>query len=274
MIYTTPKHRREPVKRVLETLTAARSVVMTTHLNADGDGAGSEAAIASWLRALGCEAWIINPTRFPDMFRFLLGDESWVLSPGSKAAAQRCRSADVALVLDTGEGHRIGRVKELFDPLPKVVIDHHPPGDQPIEGISLRDPTASATGEIVYDLLLASKGPWSPEAIRGIYVAILTDTGGFRFSNATPACHRVVSDLIERGADPEDLYRRVYGAGPIRRFRLLSATLDTLETDEHGRVAWMTVPQEAYEQWAQGPEDLEGLVDYPRSIQGLIINPT
>lgn len=265
MAYKTPSHRVGAARKVADALRAARSVVLTTHLNADGDGTGSEVAIASWLRANGTEAWIINPTPYPDMFRFLM-EEDRVVAAGSKRARQLCASADLAAVLDTGEVSRIGRVKPMIESLPCVVIDHHPIGDRPIGGISLRDPQASATGELVYDVILAGNGPWTDEALRAMYVAILTDTGGFRFANSTAGAHEVVAQLIRKGLDPEAVYNQVYGASPLRRFRLLQASLDTLDRDQG--VAWMSVPPEAFAALEARPEDLEGLVDYPRGVEG------
>jgi phosphoesterase RecJ-like protein len=238
-------------------------------VNADGDGAGSQVAVASWLRALGAQAWIVNPTPFPDMFRFMVPDSSWIVHAGSSRAKEICAQADLAVVLDTGEVHRIGRVKGLIDDRTTVIVDHHPPGDRPLGGISFRDPSASATGEMVYDLMQLSGGPWPMEALIGLYVAILTDTGNFRFSNSTPGAHRVVADLIERGVDPEEMYEHVYGASPIRRFRLLEAALATLDSDEDHGVAWMQVPRKAYVDLGAEPDDLEGLVDYPRSVDGV-----
>ncbi len=265
MAYETPSHRIRAVRKAADALRAARRVILTTHLNADGDGAGSQVAVAAWLRANGAEAWIVNPTPYPDMFRFML-PEDWVVPAGSRRAQELCDSADLAAVLDTGEVARIGRVKPLISHLPAVVVDHHPPGERPIGGISLRDPTASATGELVYDILSAARGPWPASALLGIYVAILTDTGGFRFSNSTAEAHEVVAALIRRGLDTEGAYNQVYGAAPLRRFRLLRACLDTLHAEDG--VAWMTVPPDVFRDLGAGPEDLEGLVDYPRGVEG------
>ena len=131
MGYRTPAQRAAAVKQAKNALLAARRAVLTTHLNADGDGAGSEGAIASWLRANGTEAWIINPTTFPDSLSFLLENPDWCVPAGSNRARELCEQADVAVVLDTGELQRIGRVQEAIRELPTVVIDHHPPGDQP-----------------------------------------------------------------------------------------------------------------------------------------------
>lgn len=265
MAYQTPSQRSMAARRAADALRAARRVILTTHVNADGDGTGSQAAVAAWLRANGTEAWIVNPTPFPDMFRFLL-PEDWVVPVGSRAAEELCEGADLACVLDTGEVPRIGRVKPLIGHLPAVVVDHHPPGEKPIGGISFRDPTASATGEMVYDLILAARGPWPEASLLGIYVAILTDTGGFRFSNSTAGAHEVVAELIRKGLDTEKAYSQVHGAAPLRRFKLLQACLGTLEA--RSGVAWMTVPPDVFEELDASSEDLEGLVDYPRGVEG------
>ena len=270
MSYETPPHRREAVALVREALQASRRAVLTTHLNADGDGAGSEAALAAWLRANGNVAFIVNPTPFPDHYRFLFEeDAAWILPAGSAEAAEACRGADLAIVLDTGEVSRIGRVKPLIEELSTVVIDHHPLGDQPIGGISLRDTAACATGELVFDVIQAMGGPWPRSVVQGIYVAVLTDTGSFRFSNSSPGSHRVVAELIELGADPEWLHGKVYGAWPVRKLILLKEALETLEVDAELGIAWMVVPEQAFQKLGAIAEDLEGLVDYPRSIEGV-----
>jgi phosphoesterase RecJ-like protein len=207
------------------------------------------------------------------MFRFLLPDDGFILEASSAEARAACAEADLAVVVDTGEMPRIGRIKPMIEGIPTVVLDHHQPGEQPIGGVSLRDADACATGELVYDVVLASGGPW-PEATRqGIYVAIMTDTGSFRFSNASPACHRIVADLIADGVDPEEMHRRVYGAAPVRRLRLLGKALETLQLDAAAGVAWMTVPHEI-EGAEPLPEDVEGIVVYPRSVAGVEVGLT
>jgi len=266
--YVTPRHRREAVQEASDALRGAQRIVLTTHVNADGDGVGSEVAVVSWLRNLGAEAWIVNPTPYPSSFDFLLPEPSWVVNASSDRAQKVCRDADLAVVLDTGEVSRVGRVWPMIEPLERLVVDHHPPGDRAIGGVSFRDPEASATGELVYDLVLQSRGPWTEAVLDGLYVAILTDTGSFRFSNSTPRCHRVTAELIERGADPEALHAQVYGRSPIRRFRLLERSLRTLESEPESGVSWMEVPIDACRDLDAQPDDFEGLVDYPRSIEG------
>jgi phosphoesterase RecJ-like protein len=276
--YRTPRARAAMVRQTREALLASRRAVLTTHLNADGDGAGSEAALASWLRANGTDVWIINPTPFPNSFRFLIERDEWIVPAGSSRARDLCDQADLAVVLDTGEVPRIGRVRDLIRDLPTVVVDHHPLGEQAIGGISFRDSEACATGELVCDLVLAGDGPWTEYIALGIYVAILTDTGSFRFSNSSPASHRIVADMIERGVEPEVVYERIYGAKPLKSYQLLRHALDTLEYDEQHGISWMTVPSEAVDELNATAEDIEGMVDVPRSIEstqvGLLFRKT
>ena len=267
-MHQTGKARFEAIDSVLTALSGKETAVLTTHINADGDGCGSEIALAAWLRALGTEAFIVNPTPVPQSFRFLVPDESWVVDATSAEAQELCDGADVVVVLDTGEVPRIGRVRPLIDGLPTVVIDHHPPGDRPIEGVSLRDSSACATGELVFDLIHRAGGPWPEIADLGIYVAIMTDTGSFRFSNTTSASLQIAAELVGRGVSPDETYRQIY-AVPRRRFHLLESSLALLEVDEEAGVAWMTVPADQFDALGAIPDDLEGMVDYPRSVEGV-----
>ena len=102
---------------------------------------------------------------------------------------------------------------------------------------------------------------------QALYTAIATDTGSFRFSNTTPRTHEIVGDLIRRGVDPEAMYGRLY-AVPLRRTILLRESLDTLEFDaEHG-LAWITIPEDAMERLGALPEDLDGIIEHARTLEG------
>jgi len=273
MTYAIPEHRLDAVARILDLLDRSRRVVLTTHLNADGDGSGCEAALVEFLRHRGVEARIINPTPFPEAFRFLLPEPpeggDWVLAAGSKEAAEWSASADLCLVVDTGEVDRIGRVRSLVSHLPTLIIDHHPVGLRPLQGPDLRDVSAAAAGELVLDLIVLGGGPWTRPIREGIYTALLTDTGSFRFSNTTPRVLHAAAELLGYGVQPDVLYRRIYESVPLRRFRLLQAALDSLEISPEGSVAWITVPTDRYLALGCEPADLEGLTDVPRALEGV-----
>lgn len=257
------------VEEALTALQRARRAILTTHVNPDGDGAGCEAALLSFFRERGAEAWVLNPTALSRSLRFLMPDPDRILDVAGEEAAERCRAADLCVVVDTGETSRIGRVRSLVRDLPTVVIDHHPPGDDSIAGVSFRDSSAAAAGELVFDLLWAAEGPWTPAVVDGLYVALMTDTGSFRFSNVTSRVHRVVAELIERGASPDRLYRAIYGRIPMRRMKLLAAVLPTLGSSPDGRVAWISLSLAALRDAGCTSDDLDGLVDYPRDLEGV-----
>ena len=101
-----------------------------------------------------------------------------------------------------------------------------------------------------------------------LYTAILTDTGGFRFSNTLPRCHAVAAELLAAGVDPEAMYRRVYASVPLGKLQLLREALGTLEVEPAAGLAWITIPAGAMERYGVKSEDLDGIVEQPRSIAG------
>lgn len=263
--------RRAGLERLLELLGGAEQIVLTTHVNADGDGAGSEAALAAWLAAQGKRVAIVNPTPFPAIYRHLLSDPDQVGDPGSERAAWALSGADLFLVMDTSEPGRLGRLYKQIEGRRIAVLDHHPPGEGGLDAPGLQDPTACATGELVYDLLtLASEAgeAWPRPAAEAIYTAIVSDTGSFRYSNTTPRTHTIAADLLERGVDPEAVYRRLYATVPMRRIQLLRAALEELVADPELPVSWITVPRAVVEELSATSEDMDGIVEYARSIEG------
>lgn len=265
-----PAGRRQAVARVLAALDSAQHVVLTTHVNADGDGTGCEAALASYLAARGKRVTVVNPTPFPALYRYLIAEPEWIADAGTPAAAAAMRNADLVVVLDTSEPSRVGRLARALRERDVVVIDHHPMAEGAIPGIALHDATACATGELVYDLLCAAglEEPWPPSVVEGLYVAIVTDTGSFRFANTTPRAHLIAADLMRRGLDPEAVYRRIFANVPLRRIHLLRAALERLEVDPELPITWISIPREIGDALGVTSEDLDGIVEHARSIEG------
>lgn len=256
---------------MLEALDRAERIVLTTHVNADGDGTGSEGALATWLASRGKRVRIVNPTPFPDAFRHLVADPGWIVDGGSAEAAEELGAADLVVVVDTSEAKRLGRLPKFFGGRPVAVIDHHPAGDAGVAGFGVQDPAASATGELIYDLLqLAGVGgdAWPEPMAEAIYTAIVTDTGSFRFANTTPRAHAIAGEMIARGVDPETVYRRLFGSVPLRRIELVRAALAQLVADPELPVTWITVPRDVVEATGATSEDFDGIVEYARSVEG------
>ncbi len=246
-----------------------RRIVLTTHVNPDGDGLGSEAALARMLLDQGADVAIANPNPTPERFHFLFDDLPGV--DRSARAVEVLRRAEVIFVLDIGDVGRLGGLADTVrkSSAPVACIDHHVgPGELP-PGPRLIDPTAAATGELIHSL--ANECGWeiTPAAARALYVAILTDTGSFRFSNTSPRVLRVAADLLELGVDPESVYRQVYASGPAGRPRLLAEVLQTLVVEEEIGLAWVTVPPGALERHGVDADDLDGVVEHARAIGGV-----
>ena len=149
-----------------------------------------------------------------------------------------------------------------------MVIDHHVPTDEPAGDIVLADTAACATGELLYDLAVVLGLEIDLAVAEALYVAILTDTGGFRYSNTSPRSHAVAAELISRGVDPEDTYRRIYASLSPGRLQLLRDALDTLGVDAEFGLSWVSVTNEAMERYGVSSDDLDGIVEHPRSIAG------
>jgi phosphoesterase RecJ-like protein len=260
-------HRVEAIERLAREFRAGRSVAISTHINADGDGCGSEAALARLLETRGMKARIVNPTPWPETFRFLLGTDVTDATDQGPAAL---KGIDLLVVVDIADVKRLGSLADTVRKLkiPKLVIDHHIPSDEPPSQNMLADTTACATGELIYDVAVTLGIEITPEVASALYVAVLTDTGGFRFSNTSARCLAVASQLLAAGVEPEEMYRRLYASLPIGRLHLLRDALATLEVDPAYGISWISVAAGAAEEYGLKSEDLEGIAEHPRSVGG------
>jgi phosphoesterase RecJ-like protein len=266
-LLSVPQQRRESIERLAQELRAGRSVAISTHINADGDGCGSETALSRLLGQMGIRSKIVNPTPWPEMYKFLLGDD---VKDSSDAGAKGLKAADVLVVLDISDVKRLGVLAEAVRRLtiPKLVIDHHLPSDEPPSTMMVTDTTACATGELIFDFATVMDLKITPDIARALYIALLTDTGGFRFSNTTARCLSIAGQLIASGVEPEEMYGRLYASMPVGRLHLLRDALATLEVDPEYGISWISVAAGAAEQYGLRSEDLEGIAEHPRSIGG------
>jgi phosphoesterase RecJ-like protein len=256
-------------RRFAEAFRPGQRVCLTTHVNPDGDGLGSEVGLLNLLRQRGVDVVITNPSPTPDRYHFLFRD-----IPGadrSAEAVKELRRADLIAVLDISDVGRLGMlghtVKERG--VPVACVDHHVSQGHLPDGPRYVDPAASATGELIFELAQANGWPLTQAAARALYVAILTDTGAFRFSNTRPHVLRVAAALLDAGIDPEQIYMEVYANAPEGRARLFAEALQTLVVEGDKGLAWVTVPPGAIERLGVSPDDLDGIVEFPRSISGV-----
>ena len=269
MPYSPSPEKAALARSLAAALQPGQRVCLTTHVNPDGDGIGSEVGLVHLLRDRGIEAVITNPSPTPTRFGFLFRGLPGV--DRSPEAVKELRRADLIVVLDISDLNRLGMLIDTVRDrgVPVACIDHHvsagvlPPGPRYV------DPEAAATGELVYELARANGWEVTQAAARALYVAILTDTGGFRFSNTRPRTLRIAADLLETGVDPEQIYTEVYARAPEGRPRLFAEALQTLVVEPDYGLAWVTVPPGSIERHGVTSDDLDGVVEFPRSIEGV-----
>ena len=247
-----------------------RHFLLTTHINPDGDGLGSEVALAMWLRAQGKDVRVLNDSVVPTAFVFLTRFQP-MEAYEPELAETLFTQADALVVLDTSNRQRIGRLAPLLDrhAIPIAVVDHHVSHARGFGQVNVIEPEASATGEIVYDLIRESGRTLTPEMAEALYIALMTDTGSFRFSNTDSHAHRMAADLLQQGLDPQKLHAQVHSHASAARLRFFGEVLSGLEMLEDGRVVVLEAAPEQFQKHGLQGADTEGLVDMPRTISGV-----
>jgi len=240
-----------------------RFVVMS-HARPDGDALGCTLAMALCLRQLGKDVTAWNEDGVPEKFRYLPGAELVVRPPSEP------QRFDVAIVLDNAVKVRAGTAltgvahADLW-----LNIDHHLTNEY-YGDLNFIDATAPATGQVLYELIRGHDLPLTYPMADNLFVAISTDTGSFQYPNTTARTYEIAADLIRAGVNVGDLSQRMYESYPRRRLELLRALLNVLRLSSRDRVASFALSAETTKNLGVLPEDSEGLIDFIRSIDGVI----
>jgi len=240
--------------------------VVTSHVSPDGDAVGSSLATARVLRSMGKGAvvWHRDPT--PPLFRALPGSDH--IHVGNEPPSGFPEAFDRILVLECPQLDRTGLESHLKN-LPILNVDHHL-GNEQYGKVNWVDTAAPAVGELIYRLARAAHVEIDQVSADLLLLSLVSDTGGFRFSNATVRAFESAADMVRDGARPETVSEWLYENRTLPTLRLLSAMLETLEVvANEPRIATALITQEMYATTGASAADTEGLVDYPRSIAGV-----
>jgi len=256
-------------KPFADLIAARKRFVLTTHMNPDGDGLGSEVALAQYLASQGKDVTIVNDGAVPAPFEFLA--RLYPIEPfGDDWAREKVEAAEVVVILDTAVRSRLGRVAPLLERpgLEIVVVDHHL-GEPQFDGLAFVSTAACAAGEMVYDFLRREPEGLTAGIAEALYTALATDTGFFRHSNTDPEAHAMAAHLIALGARPESLHAQINQHRHAGRVRFQGAIWSRLELTEDGTVAWLEADRATMESHAVDHSDTEGIVDFPRTLRGV-----
>ena len=252
---------QKQVKQVMEAIRRHRRFTVSSHVNPEGDALGSALALASLLKRLGKQAVVATDGGIPKAFEFFPRVAPVVGRPSG------CKMPEVAMTVDVPVLDRLGNMGPLFrDAGVSVNIDHHV-SNQLFGGINWVDPKAAAVGEMIYRLYRAFGVTPSRDEALCMYVSIVTDTGSFRYMSTTPEVHRIASELISRGVSPLRVAQDIYECHSPSDLRFLGRVLNSLKCTPDGKISWVEVPYALMKSGRPGPEIVDELVNYPRSVR-------
>jgi phosphoesterase RecJ-like protein len=251
------------LERVITALRDGDRWLITGHAHIDGDCLGSMLAVEWLLAKLGKKAFCVAPDELPRCLTFLPGADRLVKVDEIAEPFER------VVVVDS-ELERTGPVYDLIKDKVIVNIDHH---QSNVHGPGIRwvDPSAAATGELIFHLIEGMGFDPDEDCATCLYTALMSDTGGFRFSNTSADTLAIASRLVQQGASPAGIAEALYEERPFPYFILLGHVLSSISLDPSGRLAWSVLPGELIASQAIHPADLDGFVHYLRMIKGVEI---
>jgi phosphoesterase RecJ-like protein len=254
----------------LEFIRSGHSFILTTHIHSDGDGLGSQSALAHALKALGKSVRILNPTPVEEVYSYLMeGLDCHCAPDADQARALLPDSGDRAVILDVSTRERTGALDPLFRErnLPQLVIDHHVSSEYS-GALGYIFPRSGSTGEVIYQLIRALELELDPLMARALYTAIYTDTGGFSNTATSGRNLDIAAACVTAGADPVWIHDRIHQQHPLGRLRLMGRMLEDLRPLAGGRIHSSAITLEMFRQTGTGREHTEGFVSNGLKVAG------
>ncbi|MDX6382629.1 MAG: bifunctional oligoribonuclease and phosphatase NrnA [Blastocatellia bacterium] len=245
------------LSQVVELIEKEDRFAITSHVRPDGDSLGSSLGLFWLLKALEKDVEVIMRDPAPHSYQKLPGAGEIRVTPGVD------RDYDGVFVIECSDITRPGLVD--LDQQFVVNIDHHSTTEL-FGTVNWIDSTASAVGEMVYNLCKATGVRVTKEIAECVYTALLTDTGSFHYSNTTERTFKIASELVRIGVKPAKTAEAIFGSYQWPKIELLGQVLATARRDESGHVAWMRQTLEMQERTRACDEDADGFVNYPLAV--------
>lgn len=244
-------------------LDAHDEFLVLSHIDPDGDALGSSLGLAWAIRPLGKRVTLANESPLPASLRFLPGSEEVRLARDVE------RQHHAVFVLDCSSLDRVGpaALAKIAPDAKVACVDHHA-GSDGFGDPRLVNVDASATAELIFEILDACNIPVGTESAACLYAGLASDTGAFRFQNTTPRVLRLAARLVERGADPSLTAVSLFGRKSPASLRVLGLALASLESRAGGKVSALTISRAMFDEAQAAPEDADGIVQYAQSVNG------
>ncbi len=249
-------------KEIAEVLLRAENILIFPHINADGDAAGSAAALCHGLRSLGKNAYVLIEDQLPANLRFM--DKGYFTFDDSVI-----RDPYVSVCVDCGDYSRFPARRVKFDSAAATVcVDHHGTTEKFCD-YNYVDPSAAATGELIYALIKEMGVKPDVEIGEAIFAAITTDTGNFQYSNTTKSCHLIMAELFDFGVDTNRVSVEIYENERPQKLMVTTRALSTLEIFGEGRGAIAYITLDDMEEIGAEPFETDSVIENLRSISGV-----
>ncbi len=264
----------QSILEITSDLSTANNIVIVPHKGPDGDAIGSSLAMYHFLKGKGHDVTVIAPNDYPDFLKWLPGQEDiMIFEKDYMLCKPLIANADIIFTLDFNDLSRTGDMQDSLIEAEAtfIMIDHHPePSTYAHHTYS--DATMSSTCQMVYQFIdkLRAVKSITPEIATCLYTGIMTDTGSFRFRSTSSETHKVIADLIKRGADNAKIHQQIYDTSSESRLKLLGVALQNLRVNKELRTAYITLSQEELDQNNFRKGDTEGFVNYGLSLEGII----
>ncbi|WP_457616099.1 DHH family phosphoesterase [Lutibacter sp.] len=263
------------VKEIQELFSTPKKVVVVPHKNPDGDAMGACLAMYHYLNSTGHSATVVSPNDYPNFLKWLPASRQvYKFDSQNRQSKNAIDEADIIFLLDFNALHRVGddmkNTLECFSGT-FIMIDHHQQPDDVAKYI-YSDTSICSTCQMVYHFLekLENLSAITPAIATCLYTGIMTDTGSFRFPSTTSTTHRIIADLIDKGANNAKIHNHVYDTNSYGRLQLLGRALSNLVVIEQLKTAYIALSQSDLDEFNYQKGDTEGVVNYALSLKGII----
>jgi len=267
----------ELIVKVEKAIDNAEKIVIVTHKSPDGDAMGSSLGLWHFLMTLEKEPFVIVPNDIANFMKWMPGaDKVIVYDHHNEQADAIVTDADLIFALDFNTPSRLGKMETVVvaSQATKIIVDHHlHPSD--FASIVISYPTISSTSELVFRLI-CRMGYFSEinlACAECIYTGMMTDTGGFTYNSNQPEIYTIIYELLKKGVDKDDIYRKIFNTYSADRMRLMGYALyQKMKVYPEYKTALITLSIEELSRFNFQNGDSEGLVNMPLSIDGVIFS--
>lgn len=261
------------IKKVQSLLSTPKKIVIIPHKNPDGDAMGSSLGLMHYLKTKGHQVQVISPNEYPDFLKWMPGDNTVMKFDYKQSESIHIiKEADLIFTLDFNSFNRIEEMKVYLEEATAdfIMIDHHQQPDD-YATVTYSDVHMSSTCEMVYNFIdaLGDKELIDAKIANCLYAGIMTDTGSFRFSSTTSQTHRIVANLIDKGAQNTAIHDAIFDSNSMDKLHLLGVALNNMVLLKEHNTVYITLSKAELEKHNFKKGDTEGFVNYGLSVENV-----